>query len=524
MKTFAHISIIILLIVISVGFNAGLVDVRMAEIKHLIGKITVDEDASQTFGIVAKYELIRRRMLYGEEDIENYELEAKVAALTASSSGDKAELDEKSWIKAPIRGVLGAIRFCLGKEQLDPDDDNEIARVLEIGYFWERNRKYPEAIKIYNEVLEMPGVSAEIKSAVMAHKAFCHSMLSEYSVSKDIYEHVINTYPTTQAGVLSWKLLDFIESMEQERLELQEKNLSDFEKAKQFYLVMDYRNAIKYFSRYLQQNHKGRQEWEARYFKGRVHEEIGETDEAVAEYYKVIRNNKKGKWSRQANRRMIMLGEFYEHKKQIAEEARKQLQAFKDLNFISKMDRYADLVEESSLRRELLAKSRKKQEPRPGVDDSLMAMINQIGNLDLTGEKEAKRRKEIEKLRRELIDKGKLSQAELHEIERMQAIKQNPFRRPTALKKVIDRNSSQLKYLYDKRLRRGQKLSGRMEVSIKIRADGSVAQARPVKTDIGDSSFEQQVIDRIRTWRFAAVPDSLGDLTVNYPFEFYEGY
>ena len=36
---------------------------------------------SNTFGIVAKYELIKHRIAYGEENVTSYELEAKIQAL-----------------------------------------------------------------------------------------------------------------------------------------------------------------------------------------------------------------------------------------------------------------------------------------------------------------------------------------------------------------------------------------------------------------------------------------------------------
>lgn len=523
MRPTLRIFLVILLVAFSALFNYGLIDIRLEEIDYLLDKITVDKEAAATFGIVAKYELIRRRMLHGEKDMKNFEMEARVAALT---SGDPLKDSARKSMAAavyriPVRGLLNGIRFCLGKELINPEEENKILEVLEIGYFWERNRKYAEAIKIYGDVLAMPGVSPEIRSAVMAHKAFCHSMMSEYDVATQIYEHVINTYPETQAGIVSWKLLDFIESMQKERTSLEGKRLSEFDKAKQFYTYMDYRGAIKFFSLYLERNPRGRRKWEARYYKGRCHEELGETETAIGEYNEVIRNDASREWARQANRRMIMLGEFYEQRRQMAREARKQLEEFQDVGFMNTVEKYSALMEETSLREELLGDG-SGTSPTAGrvPDDSLMSLINKIGDLDLTGESEKRRRRELDRMRRELIDKGELSRAEMRELERLQTLKSNPRRRPLAIKKVIDEQSSQLRYIYNKRLRKGETLSGRMEMQIRIRADGSVGEARVLRSDLGDSRFENAIAKRVMTWRFKPVPDSLGDLTVNYPFEF----
>jgi tetratricopeptide (TPR) repeat protein len=334
-----RIVLLAVVIALAAGFNVGLIDVRLDEIRYLIGKITVDQDITKTFDIVAKYELIKRRMLYGEDDLRNFEIEAKVAALTSGDEDDGQKISKrKAFYLLPVRWLLNAIRFTLGKEIISPREDDQIVKVLQVGYFWERNRTYAEAIKVYEKVLGMAGINPEIKAAVLVHKAFCHSMLGEYDVSKDIYEQVINLYPITDAGVLAWKLLDFIESMEKERKDLQNRVLSDFDKAKQFYLFMDYRNAIKYISLYLQvAKPTDPGVIESRYYKGRSHEELGEIQEATGEYSFIIRNDTQKNWARQANRRMIMLGNFYEQKQQLADEAKKQLAAYQDEAFMNKM-------------------------------------------------------------------------------------------------------------------------------------------------------------------------------------------
>ena len=252
MKTFLQIFVVALLLGITGYFNYGLIDIRMDEIRYLLGKVASQQDMTNTFGIVAKYELIKRRMMYGEENISNYELEAKVQALT---SGDQLEIQKDTWkmkaSRAPVRVMLNVIRFLLGKEIISPKEDDKILDVLEKAYFWERNRTYTEALKIYDEVLASPAISNEIRAAVMVHKGFCYSMMSEYDHSKDLYEAVISSYPNTEAGIVSWKLLDFIENMEKERSNLENEKLSELDKAKQSYLLMDFRNAVRYFSVFL---------------------------------------------------------------------------------------------------------------------------------------------------------------------------------------------------------------------------------------------------------------------------------
>jgi len=525
MKTFLQISLVLVLLAFTILFNFGLVDIRIEELNFLLGKIASAQDVSNSLGIVGKYELIKRRMQYGEENSTSYELEAKVQALTSvERNADKSSAWRRRLYDAPVRTTLNIIRLLLGKQIVSLKEEDKILNVLEIGYFWERNRKYVEAIKVYDQVLSQ-NLQPEIKAAVMIHKAFCHSMLSEYEISKRTYERVISVYPNTEAGVLSWKLLDFIESMEKQRGQLEQEKASYFDKAKQFYLLMDYRNSIKYFSIFLQEKAPDSLVYQARYYKGRSHEEVGESEEAVAEYQGVMRNDKSRLWAKQANRRMLMLGEFYEQKKQITDEAKRQLAQYQDQSFIGKVEQYANLVSESSLRKELMAGAKPGAEQNAGRvagDDSLLNVINKIGSLDLTGEKEAKRQAEMEKLREELMQTGKLSAQDVKELERRKDLEDNPFRRPATLKETIDENSSQLKYIYNRKLRQGIKLSGKMLVEIAIKPDGAIRKATVLRSSMGDKTFEDEIVKQIGMWKFKPVSDSLGDLTVNYPFEFFQ--
>ncbi len=520
MTTVLRLLVFLIVFACTALFNAGLIDVRFEEIRYLLGTIASTDDLSNTFGIVAKYELIKRRMLYGDENITNYEFEAKMQALLSET--DKPGLDEsnRGVHLQPVRFVLNGIRLLLGKPIINPKEEDKIFSVLEIGYFWERNRRYTEALKIYDEVLTTAHLNPEVRAALLVHKSFCHSMLSRYDQSKKIYEQVINMYPNTDAGILSWKLLDFITSMEKERESVKKMQLSAMDKGKQFYLLMDFRNAIKSYSTYLSGQQSGKNVVEARFYKGRSHEELGETEEALLEYRTVMKLDATHQWARQANRRMLMLGEFYDRQKGIAEEAKRQLDAYQDQVFIRNVEKYAAFAGKSTLKGEL-AREAEEHGKAPSTEDSIFQLINRIGSLDLTGNQAGKRR-EMEKIERDLLDKGTLSKAEIKELQRRQYLADNPYRRPSALKRYIDENSSELRYIYNKRLRTGVKLSGRMLVEMRIKADGMVTETKLIQSDMGDTQFEQRILEQIRTWRFKAVPDSLGSLTVNYPFEFME--
>ncbi|HEX2956065.1 MAG TPA: TonB family protein [Chitinispirillaceae bacterium] len=507
---------VFLLFILTILFNIGMINIRFDDIRYLLGSIASEEDVANTFGIVAKYELVKRRMQYGEENIANFELEAKMQTII-SSEIEKTETTQPFY-REPLRLCINGIRLFLGKKIINPKEDDKIFGVLEIAYLWERNRKYTEALKIYDDILATANnIQHSLRAAIMVHQAFCYSMISNYDKAKVIYENVINLFPSTEAGILAWKLLDFIQSMEKERLSVAKSNVNDLEKAKQYYLLMDFKNAIKQYSKIVDKTNTSRMA-EAHFFKGRSHEELGETEEAIIEYKLVQKMDNQMDWGRQANRRLLMLGEFYEKQKSIADEAKKQLEKYQDQQFLKNMEVYSSFIPEGSLKNELLTESHKSG----SADDSILKMIDNIGKIDLEGKSNPEKNKPVTVNIQKIDNDTKMTSAEYRELERKQLLNQNPYRRPAYLKDIIDNNSQQLRYIYNKRLRSGIRISGHLLVEMSINPDGAVGSIRIVQSNIGDQTFENDIAEMIKTWRFNQIPDSLGSLTVNYPFEFSE--
>jgi hypothetical protein len=49
-----------------------------------------------------------------------------------------------------------------------------------------------------------------------------------------------------------------------------------------------------------------------------------------------------------------------------------------------------------------------------------------------------------------------------------------------------------------------------------------VRSASIVRSNMSDRAFEDDIVKQIKTWKFKPIADKLGDLTVNYPFEFFQ--
>ncbi len=103
----------------------------------------------------------------------------------------------------------------------------------------------------------------------------------------------------------------------------------------------------------------------------------------------------------------------------------------------------------------------------------------------------------------------------------------SPFARSTlrqtrsqeSIKEVIKSHRGSLDFAYRKALRSDPTLKGVITIEFTLSPDGTVISARAISSTVSDPSFEEDVLKRVKTWKFPAYPDS-GTTIVTYPIEF----
>jgi TonB family protein len=82
---------------------------------------------------------------------------------------------------------------------------------------------------------------------------------------------------------------------------------------------------------------------------------------------------------------------------------------------------------------------------------------------------------------------------------------------------VVAQNSSQVRFCYEQGLQENPGLAGRVTVDFVIGGNGLVKSARVSSSTLNDSSVENCIVQRLRSWKFP-VPDGGVDVQVSYPF------
>jgi hypothetical protein len=87
------------------------------------------------------------------------------------------------------------------------------------------------------------------------------------------------------------------------------------------------------------------------------------------------------------------------------------------------------------------------------------------------------------------------------------------------IRRVIQQHRSQIRYCYESELVRNPKLGGKVAVKFVITPDGSVSTATTAQTTMHNTTVENCINSRVRSWKFPK-PKGGGIVVVTYPFLF----
>jgi len=487
------ISFLLVLLVLagSLVFNYTLIDVRLDDLNFLLYKAAQAQDENRSLGMLARFELIRRRMERGADKSDDYELEGRVQAVLASGQSEEPISNRRQFLKGPARFALNIIRVCMGKDirRLETETAKE-DKVIEAAYFWERNRHYDKASAVYAGLLKNRDLTPALRRYILLHQGFCLAMVSKYAEARKAYEEVIRRDPNSEAAVVAWKVLDFLDQIQRELKNLHGQAGSNFEKGKSLYLLMDYRGAIREFSMLLQSRLVSPQTLEGRFLKGRAHEELGETREALDEYKKILALSPQSDWGREANRRIYILGEFYERDAEMTKLALQRIQEYRDASFFGRMQEYSTMIGEND-RDQVMRVALRTESVRRSANLNADDIEKMLNNIDLDGSTAA--RKQTEQQAEQERKRAELDSAKTLDLS-VEAAMDHPFRSPSAIKDVVDKNLHELQYLYQRALRSGKEFEGKVVLRISVLPAGKVKDIEILNNSTGNPAFVTSVI------------------------------
>ncbi|MBN1575749.1 MAG: AgmX/PglI C-terminal domain-containing protein [Chitinispirillaceae bacterium] len=94
------------------------------------------------------------------------------------------------------------------------------------------------------------------------------------------------------------------------------------------------------------------------------------------------------------------------------------------------------------------------------------------------------------------------------------------YRNQRSIRDSIDKHIPNLRQLYKKNLKANSSLAGKVIVTMRVSAGGTVIGVRIKDSEIGSKAFLGPFVAYLHTIRFKPIPENVGAMTFDFPFEF----
>jgi tetratricopeptide (TPR) repeat protein len=502
-----------ILVFFSLWTNQAVIDFRMKEMARAMAALSRSYNGTSALNMLARYEMIRQRGSLPEEAETALELRLQALANSPPPKQD-IHVDQGPHIQEKIITVLlRGMRFILGKKERVYDVPEATRRDLELGYFYERGRKYNQAVSIYSRALDEGHISNPNAATMRLHRGFCLSLLGDLSGARRDFQSISSLVGNTDENQVAGRMLEILKGMENELKLARLQQLGPFDQGKRLFRLGSTIEAMNLFNQVLGDTKiSAMEKLDARFWFGRAQEELGQDSDAVVTYRSLIQDAPNSSSAKQANRRLYVLGKYYQNDAQLEKAALQQLQKYQDFQFIDALKSIGQVK----------ARIATFQKPGSlGVNPS-----NSNLNPDSLEQVTANPSSSVglQRVDSSQNNPGSLKAALRKIPERKQAmtrIKADPLRREAILG-TIESSRGELEFLFQKWLRKGEPFEGRLTIRILIGPDGTVREAKSVseKSTIDQSAFVADILQNVRRWRFRGDPGESQDIPVSFPLDF----
>ncbi len=510
--TLRPILVVGLFLCLSIFLNEAVIQYRFQQFNVAMDQLSRSSNNNHSLNILARLHLIQERM--HEESDAQTAFEVKLQALSSGALTEDG-FNKQSLAKKTIGLAINGLQFALGKEnQAIHLSDTLTRKELEIAYFFERSRKYDRAAKIYQKALSSPELPTNLHSALNLHLGFCLAMLGEYQKSIQTVTSVQKSAPNQDDRMVAAKMIRYLEEQERQIALAKNSSLGASERAKQMFLLANYNEAIQLLQERLKAPKLSSEERaELLYYLGRSQEEMGLEGFAIEQYEKIMADYPNSDFAKKANRRMYILGKFYAYNNKLTSAALERIDKYRDGQFFASI---------------------KKFEKLDNIDENVLNRANSnLGNSQTVSALNDLDRIDVAKLQGDAPPENKFSGMAPNSVkapelvaptENTAEIAKTPIDpvRKEAIFGVIENNSGELQFIYQRWLRKGDVFEGNVTIRMVVEPEGKVAKVTIIqnRSSIKNAEFLKEVIERIEQWKFRPDPNAGPDVPITFPIRF----
>ncbi len=530
-KTYFPIALLVGFVLLSVYVNNVIIKFRLHEFEGKLERLSEEQAEASSVNFLGRFQLIKSRV-ENKKSMNDVKNEIKFQML----DGDRLKSNvEYSLPERAVLSFVKGVRLLMGKTSDEKEDVNvEQNKSLELAIYYERKRNYHKAIEIYKKIL-LEYVPPSLRTNVLLHLGFCEGLIGQFKMAKRSLNKIINN-PLSQTKnywSVSKKLYREIDKLEKRTSFLLKQELGDLEKGKQLLMVGNAKVAEDFLEVFVEQ--KGMSEYEemeGNYYLGRVKEDLGKSAEAVKYYQRVLIKKPASTWAKEANRRLYVMGKFYDKDKGLTKVAEHNIKLFGDTSFVKNLKQFeakegdalnqrvieveegpVSLVDSSVIQAlkikgdtAIIIKEDIKEVSHPILD--VLAKIFTSGSLDSIVEQEV------------LVEEPSVL-AKSEKKSEITSVKLNPIRQK-AIYAVIKARSFELIRVYTKWMKRGLIIDGSLKIEIVITSSGETESVKIVEAigKLNFLKFQEEIIQKIENWKFRPTSEGSGNILLRFPIVF----
>lgn len=350
---------LLLLIAALTLFGNSLISVRLNEMDILLENAARNSEQNRGFLITAKLRQLQRRLKRLGESEDDFLREVKINQVVEFEYNNGLYRTRDQGYPL-ARFLTGLVRVLLGKPWSLTARRPLKNLTLQQAYILELKKDYPGAIQRYEKTQqEGRHKGTAIEDYIRLHLVFCYAMLGQYDTAVDQCTPLISGETDQETRMIAEELLDFLVSARKQWASIQKEGGSLLARAEAAYYYRDFKTATRLLKQALA-GKRAAQRAQARYLLGRCHEDQGRLKQAIREYTEVMLIDMNSFWAKQANRRLFMVGRFYEKNKRLVRIARDNSRGYRDEKFFRKVEHIINALPQPE------AKGGKKEIPGQG--------------------------------------------------------------------------------------------------------------------------------------------------------------
>jgi tetratricopeptide (TPR) repeat protein len=357
------LTLILLFVFFSIMSNS-IIDIKLLELKFYVNK-------EQLLNYELSSKILREKIKNILISKDDYVAELKNNILESAVMNSQISSEELSISFSERVGliVVNLVRLISLNERLTFIEDRNIMYQIQYAFFMERTKKFPAAIKKYEEIsLKLKNSNSYENGFVLLHLGYCYAMAgSTNSALQKLYK-TEEIFTGSQFGDYARILINVLIENDKRTKEIDRLPIPLSEKANLYYENGRYSETVSALDKIENRNS------EQNFVRARSLEELGNVNAAAGEYVKIVEKKDNPSVAIKANRRIMMIGSIYENNEDLKEYSKQNAQTLGDTEFIKTVESGSTLIKSNVI----IEKISSSEDPLKEID---AVEANQIAEL-----------------------------------------------------------------------------------------------------------------------------------------------